>query len=52
MPLYPHSILKKPKDLKVDIGKSDASVGKSVDDNDNDVFDRPAAQPGTLHFFV
>ena len=44
MPLYPHSILKKPKDLKVDV--SGVKTNDVDVDDANDVCDRPTAQPG------
>ncbi len=47
MPLYPHSILKKPKDVGVGVVKA---ANKEPDvvpaEAEGDVFDRPAAQPG------
>ena len=52
MPLYPHSILKKPKDVKVDGDvRREPDVVKTTEiDVENDVFDRPAAQPGNKIF--
>ena len=44
MPLYPHSILKKPKDLKVDV--SGVKTNDVDVDDANDICDRPTAQPG------
>jgi hypothetical protein len=42
MPLYPHSILKKPKETKPDMKQPESKQPE----NDADVFDRPTAQPG------
>ena len=50
MPLYPHSILKKPKEAAgvgvVKAAKPDVVARDEPVETEGDVFDRPAAQPG------
>ena len=51
MPLYPHSILKKPKEVSVGVVKAankepDVVPREEPVEAEGDVFDRPAAQPG------
>jgi hypothetical protein len=45
MPLYPHSILKKPKDVGV-VKAANKEPDVVPAEAEGDVFDRPAAQPG------
>ena len=47
MPLYPHSILKKPKETKPDMKQPESKQPEvKQPENEADVFDRPTAQPG------
>jgi hypothetical protein len=47
MPLYPHSILKKPKETKPEVKQPESKQPEvKQPENEADVFDRPTAQPG------
>jgi len=53
MPLYPHSILKKPKSSSADlIQRSQVPTSKEPIDVDAHLFDRPVAQPGIQSFML